>query len=108
LWFCKCKWGTIFIGVNNNGKIIGLKNTKRLLEEIPNKVRDILGIMVDVNLHKTDEGNYIEIAVEPYPTSDFFRKRGIQSKIIFEDNLSEDNLHLLNNLKPLNYYSQNT
>ncbi|MDI9537758.1 MAG: ATP-binding protein, partial [Bacteroidota bacterium] len=35
----------------------------------PNKVRDILGILVDVNLHKTDQGDYLEIVVEPYPNA---------------------------------------
>jgi ATP-dependent DNA helicase RecG len=31
---------------------VGIDNTKKLLEDIPNKVRDILGILVDVNLHE--------------------------------------------------------
>ena len=39
------------------------------MEDIPNKVRDILGILVDVNLHKTDQGDYLEIVVEPYPNA---------------------------------------
>jgi len=30
--------------------ITGVGNAKKLLEDIPNKVRDILGIIVDVNL----------------------------------------------------------
>lgn len=37
------------------------------MEEIPNKVKDTLGILVDVNLHKTKQGEFIEIVVEPYP-----------------------------------------
>ena len=37
------------------------------MEEIPNKVRDTLGILVDVNLHQTDQGKFIEILVEQYP-----------------------------------------
>jgi ATP-dependent DNA helicase RecG len=41
------------------------------LEEIPNKVRDTLGIIVDVNLHQTDKGKFIEIIIEqhPYPVN---------------------------------------
>jgi ATP-dependent DNA helicase RecG len=46
---------------------VHLTNSDRLLEEIPNKVRDILGIMVDVNLKSEPHGNYLEIAVNPYP-----------------------------------------
>lgn len=69
-WICgfaNANGGKIFIGKDDNGKIIGVENAKQLLEEIPNKVRDILGIIVDVNLHETSQGNYIEIVVDPYP-----------------------------------------
>jgi len=38
-----------------------------LLEDVPNKVRDILGIMVDVNLRQAKGKEYIEIVVNPYP-----------------------------------------
>jgi ATP-dependent DNA helicase RecG len=69
-WICgyaNAQGGTLFIGKNDQGKTIGVLDARKLLEEIPNKVRDILGIMVDVNL-KTDEGKeYLEIIVEPYP-----------------------------------------
>lgn len=34
----------------DDGSVIGAANSKKLLEDIPNKVRDILGIIVDVNL----------------------------------------------------------
>jgi len=37
------------------------------LEEIPNKVRDTLGILVDVNLIQSTSGKFIEIIVEQYP-----------------------------------------
>jgi len=39
----------------------------KLLEDIPNKVRDILGIIVDVNLNKDNNIEYLKIVVEPYP-----------------------------------------
>lgn len=78
-WICgfaNANGGTIFIGKDDNGKVIGVDDistnsttAKRLLEEIPNKVRDILGIMVDVNLHTTEQGDYLEIIVEPYPNA---------------------------------------
>ena len=69
-WICgfaNANGGTIFIGKDDNGNIVGIADAKRLLEEIPNKVRDILGILVDVNLHETEQGDYLEIVVEPYP-----------------------------------------
>ncbi|MEO6231159.1 MAG: ATP-binding protein [Ferruginibacter sp.] len=69
-WICgfaNANGGSIFIGKDDAGNVVGLKDTKKLLEEIPNKVRDTLGIMVDVNLHSTQHGDFIEIIVEGYP-----------------------------------------
>jgi ATP-dependent DNA helicase RecG len=73
-WICgfaNAYGGTIFIGKDDSGNVVDLRDAKKLLEEIPNKVRDILGILVDVNLHQTDRGKYIEIIVEqhPYPVN---------------------------------------
>lgn len=65
--FANAHGGKIYIGKDNHGQVTGLKNSKKLMEDIPNKVRDILGIMVDVNSHSTDDGDYLEIIVEPYP-----------------------------------------
>jgi len=69
-WICgfaNANGGSIFIGKDDNGNVVGVTDTKRLLEEIPNKVRDVLGILVDVNLHSTTDGEFIEILVEAYP-----------------------------------------
>ncbi len=69
-WICgfaNANGGTIFIGKDDNGNIVGVDEAKRLLEEIPNKVRDVLGILVDMNLKETKQGDYLEIVVEPYP-----------------------------------------
>ncbi len=69
-WICgfaNAYGGTVFIGKDDDGSIVDLKEAKKILEEIPNKVRDTLGILVDVNLHHTDQGRFIEIIVEQYP-----------------------------------------
>jgi ATP-dependent DNA helicase RecG len=73
-WICgfaNANGGSLFIGKNDAGEIIPLENAKRLLEDVPNKVRDTLGILVDVNLRSTDKGDFIEIIVEshPYPVN---------------------------------------
>lgn len=73
-WICgfaNANGGSIFIGKNDSGKVVGVVGAKKLLEDIPNKVRDILGILVDVNLHQSKEGDFIEIIVEshPYPVN---------------------------------------
>lgn len=41
--------------------VIGVNNPKKLLEDIPNKIQNKLGIMADVNLLTEDELDYIEI-----------------------------------------------
>ncbi len=69
-WICgfaNASGGKIIIGKNDKGEIVGVKNSKKLLEDIPNKVKDILGILVDINLHKTRKGDYLEIVIEPQP-----------------------------------------
>jgi len=71
-WICgfaNANGGTIFIGKDDHGNTVGLADAKKLLEEIPNKVKDVLGILVDVNLHESKQGDYLEIIVEPYPNA---------------------------------------
>ena len=70
-WICgfaNAHGGVMHIGRNAKGKIVGLPNAERLLEEIPNKVRDLLGIMVEVNLNEDAGKEWLEIKVEPYPS----------------------------------------
>ena len=70
-WICgfaNAEGGTLIIGRNDKGKTVGVENAKRLLTEIPNKVRDILGIMVNVNLREEAGKEYLEIVVDPYPS----------------------------------------
>jgi ATP-dependent DNA helicase RecG len=69
-WICgfaNAQGGTLYIGKDDNGNVVGVKNAKKLLEELPNKITTILGIVAAVNLHETPEGEYIEIEVEPHP-----------------------------------------
>ena len=61
-WICgfaNANGGSLFIVKNDAGEIIPLENANRLLEDVPNKVRDTLGILVDVNLHHTVKGDFI-------------------------------------------------
>jgi ATP-dependent DNA helicase RecG len=70
-WICgfaNANGGSIFIGKDDAGKVVGLPDAKKLLEDIPNKVKDILGILVDVNLHKSAKRNFIEIIIEAHPS----------------------------------------
>jgi ATP-dependent DNA helicase RecG len=66
--FANAEGGVLVIGRNDKGEAVGVKAASRLLQEIPNKVRDILGIMVDVNLIEKAGKETVEIVVEPYPS----------------------------------------
>jgi ATP-dependent DNA helicase RecG len=65
--FCNATGGKIYIGIDDKGNVKGVSDAKKLLEEIPNKTKDILGIIVDVNIKTKAKKNYIEIIVEAYP-----------------------------------------
>jgi len=65
--FANAEGGVLVIGRNDKGEVVGLSNAEKLLTEIPNKVRDVLGIMVDVNLKEEAGAEYLEIVVAPYP-----------------------------------------
>lgn len=70
-WICgfaNADGGTMYIGVDDNGMVIGIKNHQKLLEDLPNKIRDILGIMIEVNLRSEENKHFIEIIIEPYST----------------------------------------
>jgi len=67
-WICgfsNAQGGIIFIGKDDNGKVVGI-NYKKLMDEIPNKVKDLMGILVDVNLHEEKGSYYLEIITQAY------------------------------------------
>jgi len=53
--FANSNGGELRIGVDDNGKPVWVKNAKKLLEDIPNKVRVILGIIPDVCKRKGED-----------------------------------------------------
>ena len=69
--FANAYGGRIYIGVRDDGTVVGVSDSKRLLEDIPNKIRDTMGIVADVDLQERDGKKYIEIHVSPssYPVS---------------------------------------
>lgn len=70
-WICgfaNAEGGVLVIGRDDEGKVVGVDNAAKLLEDLPNRVRDILGIIVDVNLLEEEGKELIEIRVEPYPS----------------------------------------
>ncbi len=64
--FANAQGGVIFIGNDDNGNVVGIADYKKLMDEIPNKVKDLMGILVDVNLHEEKGLYYLEIITQPY------------------------------------------
>ncbi|MCY4028224.1 MAG: putative DNA binding domain-containing protein [Acidobacteria bacterium] len=67
-WICgfaNAEGGVLVIGRDDDGQVVGLSQVRRLLEDIPNKVRDVLGIVVDVNLRAGAGKEYLAVVVEP-------------------------------------------
>lgn len=64
--FANAQGGVIFIGKDDNGNIVGIEDYKRLMDDIPNKIRNAMGITVEVNLHEENEKHFIEIVTLTY------------------------------------------
>lgn len=67
-WICgfaNAQGAVMYFGVDDDHEVVGLKQTEKLLEDIPNKIVNAMGIVVDVNLHEQDGLEYIEAVIEP-------------------------------------------
>jgi len=63
--FANADGGVLYIGKEDSGKTIGLAKPKKLMEDIPNKIRNTLGITADVSLYDDSGLEYIKIEVRP-------------------------------------------
>lgn len=63
--FSNSDGGVLFIGLNDYGKPTGVKNLRKLLEDLPNKIRNKLGVTASVEVEHRDETDIIKITVEP-------------------------------------------
>ncbi|QJB32266.1 putative DNA binding domain-containing protein [Chitinophaga oryzae] len=65
-WICgfaNAQGGRIFIGLDDTGAVVGVEDYRKLMDEIPNKTVNHLGLVVDVNLREREQHYYIEIIV---------------------------------------------
>lgn len=73
--FANSGGGKLYIGVDDNGKISGIDNSKELLEQLPNKFRDLLGIYAEINLLEEKDSSCLEIIVTPYEIPISYKSR---------------------------------
>jgi len=64
--FANAQGGLIFIGKDDNGKVVGINDYKKLMDDIPNKVKNTMGISVEVSLHQENGKYFIEIVTHSY------------------------------------------
>ena len=79
-WICgfaNAQGGKLYIGCDDDGGVTGLDDAtiKDLLESLPNKCRNTMGIIPDVNLLQKGGKPYLEIDVCPYPSPISLRGR---------------------------------
>ena len=68
-WLCgfaNAEGGVLIIGRNDKGEPVGVSHAEKLLEDLPNKIRDVLGVMADVRLVRLSGKELIEIHVDSY------------------------------------------
>jgi ATP-dependent DNA helicase RecG len=71
--FANAEGGALVIGRNDKGRVVGLPDAGKLLEELPNKIRDLLGIVVEVNLREKSGKEYLEVVTPAYPSPISYR-----------------------------------
>jgi len=68
-WICgfaNGQGGKIYIGKNNAAEVVGVDDYDSLMEKLPNKIKNLMGITTEVNLLQEDGKYVIEIVVIPY------------------------------------------
>ena len=67
-WICgmaNADGGVIYIGIKDDGEVLGVSNAKKLMEDIPNKIISKMSIYPDVRQIEKDGKDVIEIEVAP-------------------------------------------
>ena len=67
-WICgmaNADGGIIYLGINDDGEVLGVSNAKKLMEDIPNKIISKMSIYPDIRQVEKDGKDVIEIEVAP-------------------------------------------
>ena len=73
--FANANGGTLYIGRDDTGRVVGVADYKKLMEDLPNKIHDLLGVMAEVKLEKKKGRHFIAIIVPSYSVPISFRGR---------------------------------
>lgn len=64
--FANTEGGKLYVGIDDQGRVKPLKNAHKLLEDIPNKIRNMLGIIANVRLLEEAGGEFLCIEAPAY------------------------------------------
>lgn len=64
--FANSNGGKLYIGKDDNGNTVGINDSRTLMVELPGRIRNDLGITVEINYQSDNNLEYIEISVIPY------------------------------------------
>ena len=57
--------GTIYVGINDKGEVMGVSNAKYLLENLPNKAIQATGVVPNIEILCQDGKEYLAIHIKP-------------------------------------------
>ena len=93
-WVCgfvNAQGGVLEIGRHDDSKAIGATDARKLMEDLPNKMRDLLGIIADVDLIEEDGHELVRITFPgvqregTYPLPEEALREGIVNAIAHKD-----------------------
>ena len=61
--FANAQGGTLYIGVDDKGNVVGIENAKQLLEKLPNLINQTMGLLATINLLTEDGKEYLSVSV---------------------------------------------
>lgn len=64
--FANSEGGVLLIGKSDQGAVKNVSNARKLLEDLPAKIKNHLGIVCEVKLKSEDAKKYLEIVVQAY------------------------------------------
>ena len=65
--FANSDGGVLYVGFDDDGRAVGVKDAKKLLVDVPNKLQSLLGVVPSVNLEKHSNKECVKISIESYP-----------------------------------------
>ena len=64
--FANAEGGKIYIGINDKGVVVGISEYEKLLVNLPNKIKDLVGVLCEVNQLTEGDKHYSQIVVNQY------------------------------------------